>query len=216
MRKTVLLAISLAVCLFSQTRRDSFREAYREWKQADPALERDAAEGGVAFAPRASRAAEKAAKYGGARVAFLRQLTRDYDQTFSWLEDAQIIDLPAAALKSPEGYLAAGSAAVNRNIATFQNDPDKAMLQLRQALERERKALVELTGSYAERQKTVAADKDAASAAESARLKAIVEVRALLTSLDRTIEQTTSENVGWAEYYRKLAEGAAKDGEAAR
>ncbi len=208
MKKAAFLVIPLALGLFSQTQRDNARDAYREWKQADPALEHDAAEGGAAFAARANRAAEKAAKYGEARIAFLHQLTSGYDQTFSWLEDAQIIDLAAAALKSPEDYLATESAVVNRNIAAFQNDSDKAMQQLQHALERERKALVELSGSVEERKKAVAADREVSLAAESARLKAIVQVKAVLASLDQTTEQTGRENAGWADYYRKLAGGA--------
>ncbi len=108
-------------------------------------------------------------------------------------------------------YLAAGTATVNRNIAIFANDTDKGMQRVQQALERERKALVDLSGAYAERQKAVTADKEAAAAAESARLKAVEQVLAVLKSLDQTTEQTTGENAQWTEYYRKLGEGATKE-----
>jgi len=210
-KKAVSLAIPLALCLFSQTLRDSYRDAYREWRQADPTLEQDASGGGAAFAPRARSAAEKATRYSDARIAFLHELTGGYDQTFSWLEDAQIIDLPSASSKTAGEYLAAGSATVNRNIAIFANDTDKGMQHVQQALERERKALADLSGAYAERQKAVTADKEAAAAAESARLKAVEQVLAVLKSLDQTTEQTTRENARWTEYYRKLGEGATKE-----
>src|SRR5260370_28355500 len=51
--------------------RDSYRNAYHAWREADANLERDAATLGKALAVRADRVAANAASYGEARRVFL-------------------------------------------------------------------------------------------------------------------------------------------------
>src|SRR5581483_7626786 len=90
MKRTGLIALA-ALCLFAEASRDGYRAAYREWREADPNLERDAGSNSPQLASRADAAAAHAAKFGSERSAFLRQSAADQQQALAW------IDLPIPA-----------------------------------------------------------------------------------------------------------------------
>ncbi|HLX43196.1 MAG TPA: hypothetical protein VKR43_07165, partial [Bryobacteraceae bacterium] len=52
------------MCALAQAPRDAYRTAYRNWRQADPNLERDAAAGGPQVSQRADQVAVQARNYG--------------------------------------------------------------------------------------------------------------------------------------------------------
>jgi hypothetical protein len=204
-KRTGWVAIAAALCVSAQPSRDSYRAAYRAWREADPSLERDAARGGAALAARAGRAAALAAKYGAERTAFSRRLAGD-DGASPVLEKAAPPQFPPASL-NPEQYVAGETASVNRNIGNFTRDPDKGIQQLRRALEYERATLAALSVAITQRQQAEDAARDEAAAVEQARVKALKEDRDLRAGLKQTAEEVDRETEAWALYYRNLMDG---------
>jgi hypothetical protein len=203
-----LFAVLAVLCL-AQNSRDDYRAAYRNWRQADPNLEHEAAEGGSPVAQRADRLAEEAAKSAAARKTFLEGLYQDESQQVLWLENAAPThDLVATSSHGDSQFVAAETATVTRTIDTFSNDPDKGIQQLRHALARERVALDALGLTIAQRKKS--ADRAAASrdAIEQSRTKALDQSRLMLAGFKDAAEDNAREAAAWAEYYRKLGEGA--------
>src|SRR5580704_18948597 len=97
-----LLAVALALCLMAQSDRESYRAAYRAWREAEPTLESDAAKAGDALAPRTAHAASAEAKYSADRTAFLRGIEATYGPNGLPLQTpvAQTLSLaPAAQLQ---------------------------------------------------------------------------------------------------------------------
>jgi hypothetical protein len=212
--KRASLVFLIAIMCLAQHSRDDYREAYRAWREADPNLERDAAAGGDPIAQRADRMAAEAAKCAAARSAFLEGFAQDEAQQVAWLESADPGPQPPfKAAKSDSLLVAADTAAVTRTIDTFATDPDRGIQQLRQALARERTALDALVLAIAERRKSADAESVAAQAIGQARTKALDQIRVMLEAAREGPTGAAREAAAWAEYYRKLGEGA--KGEAA-
>src|ERR1700685_3200853 len=96
-RRAALLAFLAGVlCLFAQTTpsRDGYRSAYKSWRDADPALERDAGTAGEALTPRTAKAADAAAVYSAAGFAFLRDMSDRQAENLRWLRETEIQPLP--------------------------------------------------------------------------------------------------------------------------
>jgi len=199
----------VAVLCLAQRTRDDYRAAYNAWRQTDPNLEGEASAGGGPVAQRADRMAAEAAKFAAARKAFLEDTLADQSKRIAWLENAAAGAEPAAANTKPDAqFIAAETARVARTINTFANDPDKGIQQLRLALARERAALDALGQAVVERQKSADAADLATDAIAQARAKSLEQSRAMLEGLKDAAAQTGQEAEAWAEYYRKLGEGA--------
>ena len=82
----LLVSAALAQPLFAQSSRGAQQEAYRNWRETDPTLERDAATAGATLGARADKAAAEGAKYFTARKAFLESLETDANQKASAVE----------------------------------------------------------------------------------------------------------------------------------
>ncbi len=207
MRPAIFLVLGI-LCL-AQHSRDDYREAYRVWRETDPNLERDAGDGGAPIAQRADRMAAEAAKCSAARKALLEGVAQDEAKQVAWLENsAQNPEPPFASTKSGSEVAAAETASVTRTMDTFASDPDKGIQQLRQALARERVALEALGLAIAQRRKSSDAAAYAAQAGEQARTKALAQSRTMLDAASAAAAGSTRETAAWAEYYRKVGEGA--------
>jgi hypothetical protein len=207
-KRASLFALITVLCL-AQRSRDDYRAAYRAWRQADPNLEHEAAEGGAPIAQRADRMAAEAAKSAAARKAFLEGSAEDEAQQVSWLENAAVTaDTAATSTQADERLIVAETATVTRTSDAFANDPDKGIQQLRQALSRERIALEALGAMIGQRKKAAEAVNASAGAIEQARTKALEQSRASLEGLKEAAADTARETAAWAEYYRKIGEGA--------
>lgn len=204
MRRAACLAIALATSAFAQSGRDAYRASYRNWREADPGIERDAAEGSADVVDRAGRKAELAAKYGAERSDYLQQLTAG-DENSKWFENAVPVDPPPSSVDGTP-YVAGETTLVSRTIETFANDPDQGIQKVRQMLERERAALTALNGAIGERQKAASAVRDAATAVEQIRAEALGKNRDLVVGLTQMAGQFHRESEAWAEYYRDLAD----------
>jgi hypothetical protein len=206
--KRACLFAAIAVLCLAQRPRDDYRAAYRQWRQTDPNLEREADAGGTAIAQRADRMAAEAAKSAAARKAFLEAASDDEAQHVSWLENAGAGAAAAAKSINDVQFVAAETALVSRTVDTFANDPDRGIQQLRQSLVRERMALEALNTAIAQRKKAAEAVNASAGAIEQSRIKALEQSRAMLEGLKSAASDTAREAAAWAEYYRKLGEGA--------
>ncbi len=208
--KRAALLIVVAMLSLAQRSRDDYRAAYRAWREADPNLEREASVGGAPIAQRTDRMAAEAAKCAAARKTFLEGMFLDEAPEVSWLETAAWNpESPATSTKSDAQFVASETATVARTIDTFANNPDKGIQELRQALGRERLALDALSLAIAQRKKATDAVSASSEAMEQARAKALDPSRAMLQGLRDAAEDTGREAAAWAEYYRKIGEGAA-------
>ncbi|MGD1093349.1 MAG: hypothetical protein ABSB35_15335 [Bryobacteraceae bacterium] len=213
MIKTSGMMILTALCAFSQAlapdpaqaARDAYRSAYRAWREADPSLEHDAATQGSQLSLRAARLAEAQAKYAAARGYFLEGLIAGSGATLLWLEDARAVEPSMAPPKGLDDYLSAGDTAVHHSMDTFAKDNDRGLQPLRQALDRESKALADLTTAVEEERKTALAFRDEADATEQMILQATVEDRILVAGIRQTLDDTSHDADAWAQYYRTLA-----------
>jgi len=207
--KRACLFALVTVLSLAQRSRDDYRAVYRGWHETDPNLEREAAQGGAPIAQRADRLAAESAKYGAARKEFLESTAQDEAQQVEWLQNASLIpESTAAASKSDEQFIKSEGAAVTRTIDTFASDPDKGMQQLRHALAKERVALDTLAPVIAQRKKAAEAVNASGGAIEEARAKALEQSRAMLEGFKNAAPSASSEAAAWAEYYRKIGEGA--------
>jgi hypothetical protein len=163
-------------------------------------------------AQRADRMAAEAAKSAAARKAFFEVTYSDQAGQIAWLESpASNLGTAATDATADLQFVAAESATVNRTIDTFSSDPDKGIQQLRQALARERVALDALKLAATVRKKS--ADTVTASTAAIAplRSKALEQTRPMLEGFKDAEADTAREAEAWAEYYRKLGEGAQRE-----
>jgi len=199
-----------ALCLLAQSGpRDAYRAAYKSWREADPALERDAGTAGEALAPRAAKAADAAAAYGAARIAFLRDLSGRQSESLQWLREAEVQPLPDLS-PAPDliRFTNREISGVSTSVAVFAKDPDRAIQQLRQAFEREQAALEALRTAVTDRQKAEDKANKAAMAAEQARGKALEQYPFVASALAQSATLMTQEAAAWAAYYPALAEAS--------
>lgn len=208
MRRAALLTL-FAVLVLAQSTRDGYRAAYRTWRETDPNLERDAAAGGAAIAQRADRMAGEAAKFVAARKAFLDGVAAEETAQGSWFASAPLpVAGSAMSVKADAQFVAAETARVTRTINTFASDPDKGIQQLRQALARERAALDALGTALTKRKPFADAVSTTTQKIEQARSKAAEQSRAMLAGMKDAEQDAAQEAAAWAEYYRKIGEGA--------
>ena len=205
MKRTVWLAVTV-LCLFAETGRDAYRAAYRQWREADPNLERDSSALSADLAARVSKVAAQAAKYGTERGAFIRQLAADQERSLAQL------DTPVANLgeltRGVRENVATEQAVVKRNIDQFARDQDPGIAPLKAALDRENTALSALASAVAERQSAADAEKSAANGADQARVKAGNENRDLIGAMKAAADESDREASAWADYYKKLLASA--------
>src|SRR6202790_4205268 len=72
-----LLMLGWAFAQPSPEGRDALQEAYRNWRQADPALEREATSAAATLGARADKVSSEGAKYFALRKAYLESLATD-------------------------------------------------------------------------------------------------------------------------------------------
>lgn len=189
----------------TQPDRAAYQAAFREWRMADPNLERDSATAGATLGARADPVAAEAAKYFAARRAYLDGLALDAELKAAALD---AVPAPPAFAGNPSGYAASQRAAIGASIDAIANDPDRAIQRLRQSLERERTALLALSSALADSQNGRELTERTSANAEQARDKVAQHYHSLAAGLQQTALATGQEGTRWADYYRALSEGA--------
>jgi hypothetical protein len=202
---SVLLVLG---CALAQEGREAYQEAFRNWRQADPELEKDAATAGAALTPRAEKVAAEAAKYSAARKAFLDLQQGTMDASGRSLEAVAAASETPDSARNSETSVTAATRAVTASIDAIGNDPDRGLQQLRQSIERERTALTVLSSAIRDRQTMLGAAAKSTEAAEEARMKVADHYQMLAAALQQAGQETARQGSAWADYYRTLSEGA--------
>ncbi len=206
MKRTVWVLI-IVMCAFGQTARDAYRSTYREWREADPALERDAASAGTDLSARSTKVASGAALYGSARAAFLRQWVDEEAQKSAWLDIPP--DAPSAmTLESASTLIAAENKALKRMMDTYATDPDRGIRDLRTVLDRESKAADAVANAMEKRKRAAEAVKAANGAVAESQLKAAELNQGVQADARQSIEEGSQESAAWTQYYGLLPSAA--------
>ncbi len=202
-----------ALCLFAQSSPQSttgaYNNLYKSWRDADPTLELDASTAGDTIATRATKDAGLVSAYGAAHAAALKDAAGQQAQNLQWLGANIIQPLPDLAPAADAIRFAnRESSAVAASVATFANDPDRAIQQLRQAFQQEQAALQALRTSVTQRQVVEEQAAKSAATAETDRAKALQEYTFLASALSQSADSMTQETTAWTAYYAKLADAA--------
>jgi hypothetical protein len=206
--KRVAGILIVAGCALAQEGRESYQEAFRSWRQADPVLERDAATAGVALAARAGKVAEEAAKYASAREAFLDLQQGTMDASARSLEAVLAAAEAPESTRNSELSVTTANSAARSSIEAIGSDPDRGLQQLRQSIEKEQAALTILTTAIQDRQTAMATALKTTEAAEQARTRVASHYQMLAMALQQASQETSRQGAAWTDYYRTLSDGA--------
>jgi hypothetical protein len=185
--------------------RDALQEAYRNWRQTDPGLERDATSAGATLGARADKAAAEAAKYFAARKAYLDNLASDANRKASVIEAVNLAPETAAGL---EAYLGAQRTILESSARTISRDSDPGIQPLLQAFDRERSALAALSAAIRDMRKTEDALASSSAAAEQGRAQTAEHYQKLAASFQQSAQLVEESGNAWAMYYRSLSSAA--------
>jgi hypothetical protein len=192
----------------AQEPRDAYQEAFRGWRGADPSLETDAATAGPELGIRADKVSAEAAKYLAARKGFLEFLREATQEKARSLEPLLVAAAQPDLVSRTESGVSTETSATSSSIASIGSDPDRGLQRLKQSLEEERSALLDLTSAIAVRRGAMAGVAQTAEAAELARYRVDEHYQTLATGLESAIRQTDQEATEWTAYYKLLADGA--------
>jgi hypothetical protein len=190
-----------------QTARDRYQEAYRNWRQSDPMLERDVTSGAPGVAARADKVSSEAVQYFAARRAYTELLRKDAVQNASALDP---LPVPSLQHLLAEVNVPAAISAVESSIKTVgASDADPGLRQLRQALEREKAALIALSAHIETSSKARSEAARAMEQAASIQSKVAAQYRALAAEWEQESSSGAQLSAAWSAYYRALS-GAAR------
>lgn len=208
MKRRVALLCGVAVLATAQApSRQAHRTAYQKWREADPALEINAATAGTALEARTQAVAQAAAAFYAARSEFLSAAQSNPAEQFL-TRFTQIPEPTLASGATMQQVLLPSTQNVAGLIATFAGDTDPAIQQLRQALERERSALDALKASVDQRLRGFDSTSAANGAVEQAAAAALADQAGAASIRTSLAEQAGKEAAAWATYYELLAQGA--------
>ena len=196
-----------ALMLFAQSTRDAYHEAYKAWHQADPSLERDAATAGAPIGARADRVAAEAARYYAERRSFLEQSSHENGDKLAWLA-APPPEPGTPRTQAANDYVGTETGTVRKAIEGFKGDPDPAIQQVRNMLERENLALGALSASLADRDHAGAEVDAAVAAVDEAWRKAFGRDREIAALAVKSAASVEQERSAWVEYYRTFSDAA--------
>jgi hypothetical protein len=205
--KNLLGALLLLAVALSGQSRDAYRVAYDAWQKTQANLEREAGTAGTTLIPRADDAAAAVARFETARAAYLAAYAQDAARRKRFMEIPSTRISPDAAPQAIADLAAAELQLVTRTSAKFANDPDRAIQQLRQSLEREKAALASLTEAIQARQTSVAAASATAAALDEDRVKTAAAFGKEAAQLTDAVAQLEKESAAWGDYYAKLNTG---------
>jgi hypothetical protein len=198
--------ICLVALAFAQGARDAYRAAYQEWRQAEPALERDAGSGGDLNA-RATRASQAQLNFAKAHRAFLGAFASDEITKLAWLETPP--DAPSAMIsESAAATITAANRALKRNMDIFANDPDPGIRELRSMLAHESAAANALAAAMDKRKQTAEAVKNANGTVAESQVKAADLFHAVEAGDKQGVEEGDREGTAWTQYYSLLVSGS--------
>ncbi len=206
--RVFITAFALATAGFAQAPPDSNaaqQEAYRHWRETDPNLERDATSAGATLGARADKVASEAAKYFSLRKDYLEGRAADARRAASLLEP---VNIAPDAPPNLDRFLTSQDTILKSTIDTLARDPDRAIQQLRAALERERVAVTAVATALKDSQKSQEAAAQSSRAAEDERAKALDDYQKSAAGLQESEQLSDQSGAAWAGYYRALSDAA--------
>ena len=206
---SLVAGVGMIVTAFAQAppkdSSEAQQEAHRRWREADPKLEGDAISAGATLGARADKVAAEAAKYFTLRKNYLEGRAADARRGASFLEP---IKISSDALPNLDRFLSSQDSILKSTIDTIARDPDRAIQQLRAALDRERAAVAAIGTTLKDSQKSQEAAAQSSRAAEEARAKVSGEYQKLAVSLQESGQLADKSAAAWAAYYRALSDAA--------
>jgi hypothetical protein len=197
-----LLMLGLAFAQPSPQGRDALQDAYRNWRQADPVLERDATSAAATLGARADKVSAEGAKYFAMRKAYLESLATDASRKASVLEAVNIAPDAAGGL---EAHLSAQRNIVESGIQTIGRGPDRGIQQLLQSYERERAAIIAISAAMKDSQTIQQALVEATTSAEQKRVQTSEGYQKLAASFEQSAQLAEQSGAAWISYYRALS-----------
>ena len=204
--RIVLCALVATPILFGQTR-SAYQQAYREWQQGDPNLEHDAGSAGEALIPRTEKAAADAGKFISARRAYYDAQRAEIAEK---LQALQPVTLPVETdgVKTAEAYLSPQETSIANSIGLFSGDSDPGIKQLRQALEKERQALIALKSAIGTRENPLDTAAEAHDRVDHAAGRASEGAKVIAASFAQSEHAAEQLAEAWPFYYRAVSSGA--------
>ena len=190
------------VLAFAQGSRDAYRSAYREWRQADPGLERDAGSAND-LAARASRMAQEQSKFASVQGAFVTAMAADEARKLAWL--ATPPDAPSAMTSEGAAPVIANENRIaKRNIDALADDPDPGIQELRGMLARESTAADGLSAAMENRNRVAEELRAANTAVAESQLRALDQFHGIEPEGKHAVEESNREAAAWSQYYSLL------------
>jgi hypothetical protein len=197
--------LGLACAQPSPPGRDELQDAYRNWRQTDLTLERDASSAVATLGARADKVSAEGAKYFAIRKAYLQSLATDASRKASALEAVNIAPDAAGGI---EAHLNAQRTIVESGIQTVARGTDRGIQQLLQAYERERAAINAISAAIKDNPRTQQALVEATTSAELKRAHTAEIYQTLSASLEQSAQLAEQSGAAWTSYYRALSSAA--------
>jgi hypothetical protein len=181
------------------------QEAYRHWRETDPNLERDATSAGATLGARADKVAAEANQYFSVYQDYLASRAAEALRNAALLEPLNLApDVPPDL----DRFLIVQDAILRSSIDRFAADPDRAIQQLRAALQRERTAIAAISAAVKDSQTSKETVAQTSRAAEDARAEVSEEYQKLAVSFQASEQLAGKSAAAWAGYYRALSDAA--------
>ncbi len=200
-----LLLGGLAFAQSSLESREALQEAYQNWRQTDPTLERDATSAVATLGARADKVSAEGAKYFALRKSYLENLAKDAGRKASGLE---AVNIAPDAANGIEGHLNAQRTILESGIQTIGRGPDRGIQQLLQAYERERAALTAISTAMKDSPAIQQALVEGATSAELKRAQVLESYQRLAASFEQSAQLAEQAGAAWTNYYRALSSAA--------
>jgi hypothetical protein len=181
------------------------QQAYRNWRETDPNLERDATSAGPTLGARADKVAAEAAKYFNLQRDDLASRAAGALRSAALIEPLNVMpDAPP----NLDRFLTVQEAILRSSINRFAADPDRAIQQLRAALQREQAAIAAIAAAVKDSQMSKESAAQTSRAAEQVRAKVSGEYQELAVSFQESEQIAGKSGAAWAVYYRALSDAA--------
>ena len=208
LKQAIWIPAVCCVILSAQNSRESYRRAYSDWRQQDPNLELDLAtpnSNPQLLAARVHSVVDAAQRYCAEHAAFLRASAEAFHKETARFAEPVKIDSNITPGVDFHAFTAAEIKSDDTNLKIYEKDRSQAIAQIRQAIERERAALVSLNNTMDRR----AAVSTKASAAQDGAERARAAMAQDDIDLDQSILEDANlanlESQAWLDYYQQLA-----------
>ncbi len=207
MTRSIILSLLAMSLSFGQSTRDTYRAAYKAWRETAAGLESDASAPSTKFEARTASAAKAAQNFLNARGSFFSDTGALGE--LPWASRAAVRpEVLLAARPEVHRLLTGTDGILAKGITTFAGVKDPAIQEVRRAMERERAALNDLIDALAKREARVEGLTETVDESERLRSRVTKKVAGVNDGRSEILKGLRVEGVAWARFYADLAEGA--------